>query len=344
MKKIIVLLVVLAMVFAFAACQGQEQPAKSSAPAASSSAPAVSSSAPAAPSAPATSSAATAASGKKLKIGISINATSNIHNQTIFELTQKYAKDAGHEIIATNANGYAAQQATDIETLIEGKCDAIIVENGDKDGLRNVIKQASTAGIKIISYETGWVDGVDAMFSMNEFEVGAYMYQRLAAEMGFKGNVVTISHNDHPAVRSRRNISEGVLKEYTDIKEVAHVQSTYPGTVETCFKGLESLLPAHPEINAVWCTQDLEALGAMQACQAAGRSDIIMAGVDGEQDVFKNIKEGGQILFTIVGDQDQGSKRAIEACEKLVAGEKIPKFTSIPFTVVDKSNVDKFIK
>lgn len=343
MKRIVVLIVVLAMVFAFTACQGGGQAPASSSAAASSSAPAVSSSAPAASSS-APASSAPAASGKKLKIGISINATSNIHNQTIFEKTQEYGKAAGHEIIATNANGYAAQQATDIETLIEGKCDAIIVENGDRDGLRNVIKQASDAGIKIISYETGWVDGVDAMFSMNEFEVGAYMYQRLAAEMGFKGNVVTISHNDHPAVRSRRNICDAILREYTDIKEVAHIQSTFPGTVETCYKGMESLLPAHPEITAVWDTQDLEALGAMQACQAAGRSDIIMCGVDGEQDVFKNIKEGGQILFTIVGDQDQGSKDAIAACEKLCAGEKLPKFTAIPFTVVDKTNVDQFLK
>lgn len=65
-----------------------------------------------------------------LKIGVSINATSNQHNQDVYETLIANAEDRGHEVLATNANGAAAQQTTDIENLIEQDCDVIIIANG----------------------------------------------------------------------------------------------------------------------------------------------------------------------------------------------------------------------
>jgi ribose transport system substrate-binding protein len=284
-----------------------------------------------------------AQAGKKLKIGVSVNSTANVHNQSIFEWTQEIGKERGHEIIATNANGLAAQQATDIENLIQQGCDAIIVQNGDRDGLRNVIKQADDAGIIVISYETSWVDGVDAMFSMNEFQVAAELYMMLAAEMGFKGEVIQVSHNDHPAVRSRRFVQDAILREYQEIVSVNQVTSTFPGTVEVTNKGVESALLANPNVTAIWCTQDLEALGALQACRALGREDIIMIGVDGEEDVYRHLAEGGQqIIATCVGDHWLGCTMAVEACETLAAGGKVNAYIPIPYNIVTAQNVHEF--
>lgn len=286
----------------------------------------------------------TAPVGSPLKIGVSVNATSNIHNQSIFEWTQEIGKERGHEMIATNGNGIAAQQVTDIENLMQQGCNAIIVQNGDKDGLKNVIEQAADAGIYIISYESGWVDGVSAMFNMNEFEIASELYMKLAAEMSFEGEVIQVSHPDHPAVRSRRYVQDSILKEYTQIKSVNQVTSAFPGTVEITFRGVESALQANPNVKAIWCTQDLEAMGALQACQALGRDDIIMIGVDGEADVLKHLQEGGkQIIATGVGDHRLGCLQAIEACEKLAAGQNVPAYFGIPYDIITAANVNEFM-
>ena len=53
-------------------------------------------------------------SGEKLTIGISVNSTSNEHNQQVFETSIANGEARGHEVISTNAGGVAAQQATDI--------------------------------------------------------------------------------------------------------------------------------------------------------------------------------------------------------------------------------------
>lgn len=282
--------------------------------------------------------------GTPLKIGVSVNATSNIHNQNIFEWTQEIGKERGHEIIATNGNGIAAQQTTDIENLIQQNCNVIIIQNGDKDGLRNVIKQAADKGIYVISYETGYVDGVSVVFSMNEFEVGSVLYMKLAAEMGFEGELIQVSHPDHPAVRSRRSVQDAIIKEYSDLISVNQVTSGYPGTVELTFKGVESALQANPNVKAIWCTQDLEAMGALQACQILGRDDIIMIGVDGEKDVLQHLADGGkQIIATLIGNHRLGCTQAIDACESLVAGKSLPAFISLPYDVVTSENVAEFM-
>jgi ribose transport system substrate-binding protein len=178
---------------------------------------------------------------------------------------------------------------------------------------------------------------------MNEFEVGAVLYMMLAAQMGFQGEVIQVSHPDHPAVRSRRNVMDAIFREYPEIKNVSQVTSGFPGTVELTYRGVESALQANPNVKAIWCTQDLEAMGALQACQALGRDDIIMIGVDGEEDVLRHIAEGGkQIIATLIGDHTLGSTQAIEACEVLEAGGSIPAFIGIPYTVITVSNVKDF--
>jgi ABC-type sugar transport system substrate-binding protein len=64
-------------------------------------------------------------------------------------------------VIATNANGAAAQQTTDIENLIEQNCDVIIIANGEAEALINVVARAKERGIYVISYESGWIEGCD---------------------------------------------------------------------------------------------------------------------------------------------------------------------------------------
>lgn len=220
----------------------------------------------------------------------------------------------------------------------------IIIQNGDTDALKNVVKEAKDAGIYTISMESGWIPGVSSMFALNDFAIASALYPMVAGEMGFEGEVILINHNDHPAIRARRNVQEAVLREYTGIKNVTTVTSGFPGTVELAYKGVESALQANPKVKAIWATFDLEAIGAAQACKALGRNDIIIVGVDGEADALKMIKEGGPIIATVIGDQNWATSEAIKVAEDLAAGKEVQAFYAIPFEIVTADNVDKYLK
>lgn len=281
---------------------------------------------------------------RPLKIGVSINALSAINNREVFDLQQRKIEAAGHECVAVNANGIAAQQVANIENLIQQQCDVIIVQNGDTDALTNVVKEAVEKGVHVISVESGWIPGISAMFAKNDFALGATMYIMLAAGMNYEGEIITINHNDHPAIRARRNVQEAILKEYTSIHNVNTVTSGYPGTIELAYRGVESALQQNPDVKSIWCTFDLEAIGAAQACRAAGKENVTIVGADGEIDVLNMIKNGEYIVATSVADLEATTSMVLDVAEKLAAGKEVEKFHEMPYIMITKDNVDYYIE
>jgi ABC-type sugar transport system substrate-binding protein len=279
-----------------------------------------------------------------ITVGVSINALDAINNRQVFEMMQKKVTDAGYECIATNANGTAVQQSTDIENLVQQGCNVIVILNGDTDGLTNAVKEAADKGVYIISVESGYIPGISAYFAKNDFALGAAMYMMLAGEMGYEGEIIATGHNDHPAIRARVNIQEAILKEYTKIKLVNRVTTGYPGTTELAYNGVESALQQNPDVKSIWCTFDLEAIGAARACEALGKKDIKIVGADGEIDVLRMIKDEKYIIATSVADLEATIDDVIDTIAALGRGEDVKMFHEMPFIMITKDNVDEWIE
>lgn len=342
-KKIIAILTIVCMLVAFTACTSESQKQNSASATQSQEV----------KQSPETNSASAqpietkspSASGKKLKFGVSTNALANLHNRHMFESVIKEVEKAGHEVVQVNANGDAAQQSMDIENLVQAGCNVIVVQNGDAFSLKNAVQEASKAGIYVISQDSGWMDGCSALFTLNSFKVGADIYMMLAGETGFAGKIITTGHQDNFALRSIGALQQDFVKEYSGLKIVAHVQTTFPGTTEVTYNGLESALLANPDVAAIWTSQDLEAMGAIQALKEANLyPKVKCVGVDGELDVLKDIKAGGSVLCTVISDLDGCAVNIVKYGERLCAGEKLPKAVDIPYSVVTADNVDEFIK
>ena len=292
------------------------------------------------PSAPSTPAATKTGS---LTIGISTNALSNIHNRHMFEGLREEAENRGHKVVSANANGDPAQQANDIENLVQAGCDVIVIQNADNFSLKGVVQEAVKSGIRVICHDTGWIDGVDSMFLLNSMAVQADICMLLAAEIGFTGKIITTGHQDNFALRSSYYIHQAFGEEY-GFDVVAHVQSTFPGTTEVTYNGLDSALTANPDVAAIFTSQDLEAMGAIQALKEHDLyGKIKCVGVDGEVDVLNDIKAGGSVLCTAISDLDGSNVAVVDTCEKLMAGEYVSKYNEIPYSIVTQANVDEFL-
>lgn len=279
-----------------------------------------------------------------LTIGISTNALANIHNRHMFEGLKAEAEGRGHTVVTANANGDPAQQANDVENLVQAGCDIIVIQNADNFSLKNAVQEALDAGIRVVCQDTGWIDGVDTMFLLNSMAVQADICMLLAAEVGFTGKIITTGHQDNFALRSGSYIHDAFVEEY-GFEVVAHVQTTFPGTTEVTYNGLDSALTANPDVAAIFTSQDLEAMGAIQALKEHDLyGKVKCVGVDGEVDVLNDIKAGGSVLCTAVSDLDSSNVAVVDACEKLMAGEYVPKYNEIPYTIVTQTNVDEFLQ
>ena len=278
-----------------------------------------------------------------LTIGISINALGNIHNRHMFEGLKETCEDRGHEVIGVNANGDATQQVTDVENLIQAGCDVIVIQCADSFSMKNVVADAVSKGIYVISQDAGWIDGCSAMVQLNYFSIQTDICMMLGAEIGYEGKIITTGHQDNFALRAAGYVHDAMVTEW-GFEEVAHVQTTYPGTTEVTYKGLDSALTANPDVDAIFTSQDLEAMGAIQALKEHDLyPQVKCVGIDGEVDVLRDIKAGGSVLCTVISDLDGANAVVCDTAEKLMAGQSVQKYISVPYDIVTIDNVDEFL-
>ena len=345
MKKVLAILLALIMVFTLVACSvdGETEDSKKAEDAVPAADAEATLDAEEEKAEDASSKPEATASSEDIFVGISINALDAINNQQTFEMMQAKCEAAGFKYSATNANGDAVQQSTDIENLVQMGCNYIVVLNGDTDGLTGTVQEAVSKGVKVISVESGYIDGISAYFAKNDFALGSAMYMMLASEMGYQGKIICTGHTGHPAIRARVDVQEAMLKEYTGIEQVTFVTTGYPGTTELAYNGCETALQQYPDVKSIWCTFDLEALGAAQACEDLGMDDVKIIGTDGELDVLYMIKEGKHIIATSVADLEATTDDVVATINELHETGTTEMFHEMPFIFITKDNVDEYI-
>jgi len=109
---------------------------------------------------------------------------------------------------------------------------------------------------------------------------------------------------------------------------------------------MESLLPAHPEVNAVYAHNDEMAIGAIEALEAAGRKpgeDVILVSIDGENAAIQAIVDGK--LGASVESSPFFGPIAYETMMKYIEEgiDAIPEWVVVEDRFFDASNAEEFL-
>ncbi|NMB55501.1 MAG: substrate-binding domain-containing protein, partial [Leptolinea sp.] len=105
----------------------------------------------------------------------------------------------------------------------------------------------------------------------------------------------------------------------------------------------EDWLQKYPDISAIAAENDNMGMGALNAVINAGRKDkITIISVDAIEDAKISVKNG-ELDATVLQDANGQGKGSIDVAYKIVAGEKYDKVTNIPFVLITKDNVDKYL-
>lgn len=100
---------------------------------------------------------------------------------------------------------------------------------------------------------------------------------------------------------------------------------------------MQNILQTHPNIKAVFGTNDEMILGALRALQAAKKTDVITVGFDGSPDGLKSVI-AGELTATVAQDAYGIGKMGVENAVKVAKGETIDKVIDTGTTLIDKSN------
>jgi inositol transport system substrate-binding protein len=94
-------------------------------------------------------------------------------------------------------------------------------------------------------------------------------------------------------------------------------------------------------LNGILGNNDEMALGAVEALRAAGRTDVVVMGVDRIPDAITAVKNG-TMAATVLQDAAGQGRGAADAAYKAIQGQSQSALTWIPFVLVDKSNIAQY--
>jgi ribose transport system substrate-binding protein len=106
---------------------------------------------------------------------------------------------------------------------------------------------------------------------------------------------------------------------------------------------MESILQAHPDIDAVFCGNDAMASGAYQAIASAGKMKVKVFGFDGAEDVINAIRNGKIEGTGMQFPQLIAEHAAIFADEFFKGRREFPKKMPVAVELVTKKNVLNYL-
>jgi ribose transport system substrate-binding protein len=268
-------------------------------------------------------------------------------NMADFAVAKGKELGAKVEVYSVASHEAVEEQVSAVESLISRKVDAIILAAVDSKGLAPVVDKATAAGIPVILVDSG-VPGAKYVTVVQTDNIGASSLAAdyAAALLSGRGKVAQLEGEpaSETAQLRKKGFHEQIAK-YKNIELVASITGhwTTPGAVDAT----EAILKGHPDVNLIFASSDLMAVGASTVLEREGRKDVLVLGFDG-------LPEGAALVKQLkaVGDVAQNAKvmgeKSVEVAMQVIkdknAAASIPKVIDSGFTLVHPWNVDAYTK
>lgn len=276
-------------------------------------------------------------------IGVTVIGTSHHWDLMAYRGQVEALEEMGAEVIALDAGRNDQTQISQIQTLIAQKPDAIIQQLGNIDVLDPWLQQIVDAGIPLFTVDTVTPYAINNTTS-NNYNIGAELALQMVADMGAEGKVAVFNgFYSVPVCKIRYDQLRYVLESYPGVEIVEpELRDVIPNTVQQAFSDVTDILTQYgPDsgLKAVWACWDVPMVGATQAIEAAGRTDVKTYGVDGSPEFVEMVADPDSQAGAVAAQQPYqiGRQAALNVATFLNGGE-IPPFSFVPAVLINKQN------
>ena len=258
------------------------------------------------------------------------------------------AKAKGWKLLTTNAQSNVQQENSDIKGMIDKGAKAIIFSPINSTGLGDAISYAKEKKVAMIPVDRN-ITGVKGCETVGPQLGSDFVEQgRRAADAMIKatgGNAKLAILLGASGVNVTDDRTAGFLdqlkaKNATGIEVV--FQQTADFTREKGKSVTETLLRAHPDVNAIYAENDEMGLGALAALDDAGKAgtdNVHIVSIDGTKGAVQAIVEGN--FDAVIESNPAYGDSAQAALEAYVNGEGAPAVTITTDNQYDMSNAQQ---
>lgn len=229
------------------------------------------------------------------------------------------AKRLGYDTLVLVHDDNANKQDELFDTAIARQASAIILDNAGSSVSVSAVEKAKKAGIPsfLIDREINKSGIAVSQIVSNNYQgaqTGALAFLKLMDGKGSYAELLGREADINATIRTKGYHS--ILDRAPGMKMVAQQSANW--SQPEAFKIMESILQAQPDIRGVIAGNDTMALGAWSALKSAGRTDVIVVGFDGGNDVRDSIREGG-IKATVLQPAFRQAQLAVEQAHRFLA-------------------------
>ncbi|OWW19774.1 LacI family DNA-binding transcriptional regulator [Noviherbaspirillum denitrificans] len=188
--------------------------------------------------------------------------------ETVQALTEALA-ERGYQLMLGQSGYRDSREDALLETIIGRRPDGVVLTGimRSPEGRRRLL----ASGIPVVETWDLTPTPIDMLVGFSHEKIGA----EVAAYLHRRGcrRVATISGDDERALRRHRAFSDAAVKLGMALRgenKVPSVVVPAPTTLGSGRRGVADLLAGHPDIDAVFCSSDLLALGVLTEAQARG--------------------------------------------------------------------------
>lgn len=304
MKKIISLLLVIAMVFCFAACGN---------------------------------TAEEGTDAEAVSVGIAVSTLNNPFFVDLVQGAQDKADELGIALQVADAGDDSAKQASDIEDLVSSGIQVLIVNPCDSDAVAPAVESAIEAGVQVIAVDRV-VNGVEVACSIASDNVlGAQLAADYLVSLVGEGAVCAELQG---VLGASATVDRGTgFHNVADTKLSVVASQTANFNREEGLSVMEDMLQANPEIACVFAHNDEMALGALEALDG---KDVKIAGFDATADALAAV-QAGTMAATVAQQPALMGATAVEKALALVNGEAVDASVPVEVALVTADNVADFM-
>jgi inositol transport system substrate-binding protein len=281
---------------------------------------------------------------KRITIGVSLLNLSSEFIVMLNKAMEAKAAELGVRLIVNDAQRSADRQVQQVESFIAQRVDAIVLNPCEVEASSPAVDRAVAAGIPVVNVNSETRSAPTAFVGSRDEESGRIAMEYLARRLNGKGNIVMMHGFMGQAAQLKRDQgAREVLAKNPGLKLLADQTAEWDRAKAMTL--MENWLQSYGDtIGAVFAQNDEMAMGALIALEQAKRKDrVIVAGVDAIADALQAVKDG-RLDATVFQDARAQGGAAIETAVKIVRKQAYEKQLYIPFQLVTRDNIGKYLE
>lgn len=161
----------------------------------------------------------------------------------------------------------------------------------------------------------------------DDYSAGQLAAEAIAKAINNKGQVAVIEGSPGSSTADMRKLGlNDYMKKINDKGGSIEIVASQTANWDTnkAYEVAQNILQAKPKLNAIFAANDLMAIGAINAAQAANRPEISIVSIDKIPDAVTAVKNG-KLLATISQAPDQMAYIGVQKLLDSIAGKSVEK-------------------